>query len=283
MQYEILDLSHQSLLESKFKVLDLPLSEYSFANLYLFRKIHDYHILKDEDEVFIRGLTRDKIPFIMPTSPPYQIQDQSWSKALQYAQVVFPILESWIDFFSERIIESWYEDADSDYLFKISKMAKYSGRHLDGKRNQVQQFLKNFEARVENLSSQFLDAHLILDHWQATQAHQGKTDYESCQEAIDNMSQLKLSGIIVYANDLPAGLIIGEQINSNCATIHFSKADHSIKGIYQYLFQEYAKRIEKKCSWINLEQDLGIPSLRMAKISYQPDLLIKKWRIRLKR
>jgi hypothetical protein len=72
-QEEPLSFIHHPLLKEKFAHLPLHLSEYSFANLYLFRALHQYRVLRHEEETFIKGITREGTSFIMLTTPPQQI------------------------------------------------------------------------------------------------------------------------------------------------------------------------------------------------------------------
>jgi hypothetical protein len=281
MQIERLDLSHQTLLEAKFRQLDLSLSEYCFSNLYLFRQIHQYEVIKLEEEIFIKGLTRDKIPFIMLTTHPTKLPMQLIKQALSHAQILFPIPEEWITFFDKWILQASFNEDDTDYLYTQAKLSTFPGRHLDSKRNQVHQFLDHYEVKIEDLSQKFEDAQQILDLWlKEHEENPSESDYFSCQEAILHFLRLHLEGKIVYVNQQPVGFTIGEWISKNYYAIHFAKASRSIKGLYQYLIQESAKAL-KENSWMNFEQDLGIPALRYSKLSYQPDLLLKKWRLKL--
>jgi uncharacterized protein len=280
MQIEPLDFTHQHLLEGKFRQLNLPLSEYSFANLYLFRQIHRYEVLTLDGKIFIKGLTRDQIPFIMLTDHPAQIPFQTMQKASEQAQVIFPIPENWLSLFEKQLVQASFKEAESDYLYATSKFATYAGRHLDGKRNQVKQLLKEHEVRSEPLLQQLEDAQRILDDWQKGHA-ETETDFLACQEAIQNFHRLNLQGRITSVNQEPAGFSIGEWLSMGCYVVHFCKTAHPTKGLYQYLYQDLAQTLEGNYQWINLEQDLGIASLRYSKLSYQPNFLLKKWRLEL--
>lgn len=281
MHIEPLNFSHQSLLEPKFRQLNLPISEYSFANLYLFRHIHHYEVIQLNNETFIKGMTRDQISFIMPTSSPAEIQDSILQKVLSLSSILFPIPDNWFNLLGKKIIESSFNEDDNDYIFTVLKLATYPGRHLDSKRNQLKQFLNHYEITKKDLASHIHDAQHILDQWQNEREDHNQTDYYSCQEALHYLERLHLHGFIVYANQEPVGFIIGEWSSKDYFTAHFSKGLKAIKGIYQYLFNELGKSLEGSCSWINLEQDLGIPAIRKSKLSYQPDRLVKKWRVTL--
>lgn len=279
MHSEALNLSHQQILNSKFDELNIPLSEYSFANLYLFREIHSYKVLKIENEIFLKGMTRDKISFVMPTSQLAQISSSILQQALATSEIIYPIPESALHSVEKWLVNASFKEEESDYIYSVSKLSTYKGRHLDGQRNLVKHFLKAYTVYCEEISNQFIDMHHILEAWQAEHEDESQTDFAACKEAIQYFDCLKLYGHIVYVNQKPAGFIIGEWTPRNYFTVHFAKAGRTIKGIYQYLFQKLAKSVESRCSWINLEQDLGIPAIRYAKLAYHPDFLMKKWRL----
>lgn len=284
MLIEPLNLSHQNLLEHKFRELTPLLSEYSFANLYLFRQLHRYHVIHCQEEVFIKGITRDHCSFIMFTSYPPKISLDSIQSLLSNGEILFPIPENWLPFLERFLVQASFKEEDSDYLFATSKLAHFPGRHLSKKRNLVKQLLNTHEVKGESLSkNQLKDAQQILEHWRQEHSETYlKTDYLACQEAIQNFENLHLHGRIIYVDQLPAGFTIGEWISKDCYVVHFSKGLRTIKGLYQYLYQELAQSIEGNCLWINLEQDLGLEDIRHAKHSYLPDQLLRKWRVKLR-
>ena len=66
MVEEPLSFGHKSLLSELLRASSSPLSEYSFANLYLFREKHAYSVLLGE-ELFIRGKAYSGRDYVMPT------------------------------------------------------------------------------------------------------------------------------------------------------------------------------------------------------------------------
>jgi hypothetical protein len=283
MQNEPLNLHHQELLETKFSALNLPLSEYSFANLYLFRTLHHYEVLGSNIDIFIKGMTRDKVPFVMLTSPPWSYSVNSIHSALKYADILFPIPESWLSFFEKELTQASFKDEESDYLFALKKLAYYPGRNLSKKRNLVKQLQAQHKIQSAILIDHTEHAIEILEKWrQDHHENPGETDYEACLEAIQNCQQLRLNGRIIYIDDQPAGFTIGEIISNDCYVIHFCKGLRNIHGLYQYLYQDIAQSVVRSCSWINLEQDLGLPALRNSKHSYLPDRYLVKWRLKLR-
>jgi uncharacterized protein len=86
----------------------------------------------------------------------------------------------------------------------------------------------------------------------------------------------------LYVDQEPGGFIIGEPLHSKLYGLHFAKARKEFKGIYPYLYQAFARSLPDHYSEWNMEQDLGVETVRKSKLSYHPDRLIKKWRVRFR-
>lgn len=284
MHHEELSLDHQSLLEQKFKDLEINISEYSFANLFLFRKIHDYSIVPFAEEIFVKGKTREGLVYWMPTTDPKRWSHQFMKELAGLQVCLYPLPEEWLIYFEAWLDEYSFSEAESDYLFSCSKFASYAGRRLSKKRNLVTQLLARHTVLFRSLSRMDSeDVRKILEHWQrAEKEGKDQTDYYSMMEAFELREILGLQGREYFVDDLPAGLIIGEWLNSRCFVVHFAKARKDFHGLYQWMYQDLAKSIADQAEYINLEQDLGIPQLRQSKHSYQPDRLIHKYLVKLR-
>ena len=90
--------------------------------------------------------------------------------------------------------------------------------------------------------------------------------------------RLKIAGI--YVDSKLEAFTMGELINSNMALIHIEKANPNIRGLYPYINQQFILNEFENVEFVNREEDLGIPGLRKAKLSYHPDILLKKYVIK---
>jgi hypothetical protein len=283
MQTEKLSLKHKDLLHQRLRNITVPLSECTFPNLYLFRKSHDYEVILDK-EVFIRGRSYDGHIFLMPTADVRTLDIAYLKELMRDVDFLFPIPEEWLPAFSPDEFEITFAEGDADYLYTVLKMSTFAGRRLHKKRNLLKQFVEAHAHDARPLTNDRLnDARFILNEWLAmTKMNADETDYGACLEALDRYEELILCGGIYYADREPAGFVLGEELNGETFVLHFAKARTKFKGVYQSMFNNFAKILPPKYKYLNLEQDLDKENLRIFKSSYVPDLMLKKARVRLK-
>ena len=283
MLTEKLGLQHKDVLTPLLKEAQAGLSEYTFANLYLFRGNHDYEVIKDRI-IFIKGKSYDHQTYLMPTVDLRTVDLSLLKEFLKSVDFLFPIPEPWLTAFPSGQFEIAFNEGDADYVFTVEKMSTYKGRNLHKKRNLLAQFLKLYTHDALPLTQERLDqARFILDDWQATSGmNAADTDYAACREALDRYDELVLCGGIYYAEGEPAGFVLGEEVSDETFVLHFAKARTRFKGIYQFMFNNFAKILPPKYKDLNLEQDLDKENLRVFKASYVPDVMMRKARVRLK-
>ena len=284
MQIEKLGLKHKDLLSQRLKNITVPLSEYTFPNLYLFRKNHDYDVIID-GEVFIRGRTYDGHVYLMPTVDVRTLDVAALKALMASVDFLFPIPEEWLSAFSPERFDITFAEGDADYLYTVEKMSTYAGRKLHKKRNLMKQFNELYTSEARPLTNEHLDqARAVLDGWLVeTGLDAEQTDYGPCREAIDRYEELVLCGGMYYAEGEPAGFVLGEEVNDETYVLHFAKALTKFKGVYQFMFNNFAKILPPKYKYLNLEQDLDKENLRIFKSSYVPDAMVKKARVMLRR
>jgi hypothetical protein len=281
---EPLNLSHQQLLSTRFAAMQIGLSQYTFANCYLFRDTHAYEVVKGED-VYLIGKTRDQITYLMPTT---SVDQFFWGEIVELmgsCDILYPIPEEWLSRFDPKQFTSTHLDRQSDYIYGLEKMRHYPGRALSSRRN----LLHQFEAQVDATGSlitpeRISDAMVVLETWHLHR-HRDEVgdDFTNCKEGLELWDQLNMKGMIFYDGSQPIGIIIGEAITKTMFVIHFAKGDVAYKGIYPYMYQQIALQLDDQFEWINMEQDLGLAGLKQAKMAYQPDKMGVKLRVELKK
>ena len=283
MKIEKLGIEHKNLLVRLLKNIAQPLSEYTFPNLYLFRQNHDYEVIFDQ-EIFIRGRSYEGHTYLMPTTDLREIKPAYLREMMRTAEYLFPIPEAWLSIFDPDEFEITFSDGDADYVYTVEKMSTYKGRNLHNKRNLLKQFVEGYSHDAKPLTNGRIDeARFILNDWMAaSEVNPADTDFAPCLEALARLDELALCGGIYYADNEPAGFVLGEELNDETFALHFAKARIKFKGVYQYMFNNFAKILPPKYKYLNLEQDLDQVNLRAFKSSYLPDAMVRKARIKLR-
>ena len=140
MRYEDLVFRHEALLKERLEPLGDGLSEYSFSNLYLFRKAHGYKVLFDE-KIFISGKTYDGLSYLMPLFDLHEVGKDYLIKVIGAFDFFFPISGRMLKNLDHSFFHASYNMDDSDYVYSAEKFKTYRGRKLSEKKNLMKQFL----------------------------------------------------------------------------------------------------------------------------------------------
>jgi hypothetical protein len=262
-------------------------SEFTFADLYLFRRRYEYQVSKIEDKTFIISGTeaphgtggKSRTFFSTPCAAP--------GKGV--LEELFKTHDFWKNISDAVLIparahlEEWdigiNEDRDNfDYLYLRTDLAELSGKKYHKKRNLVNQFLSAYPDHEEKpfTAKRIPDALEVLERWREDKGADG--DYAAAREALELSGELGLRGAVYYIGGKPAGWCLGEAIaGGKMFAVHFEKGVDEYKGIYQFINQSFAASLPRYFTLINREQDLGDEGLRQAKMTYRPSGFVRKY------
>jgi uncharacterized protein len=269
-------LAHRPLIEPLLQALSLPLSEYSFANLYLFRAIHRYRVML-HPVPHVLGITYDGAPHAMPL---LRLDRTDVDILLARATCIYPVTEQAAGEAAALGLRCHWNDDDSDYLYDSRKLAVLEGRTLRPKRLQAAAFASEMRPMSAPLTAGNVgDAQQVLELW-SSQVDRPKTetDYAECREALLEFETLGLTGIVINdGGGRPCGFLMAHSLGQSSVAVQFAKGDRTHAGLYPYMFSQFAA--QSGAAWLNFEQDLGKPGLRRAKRALDPARLIRKYRL----
>ncbi|MDR2632139.1 MAG: phosphatidylglycerol lysyltransferase domain-containing protein [Treponema sp.] len=266
--------------EIQARLFQIPdgVSEYTFANLYLFRNRYRYLLTSHKNSLIISGEREGKRFFMSPCEVPEQEVVRELFKTHRYWK---GIPQSLLTANQERLLQ-WgieiAEDRDNfDYLYLRSDLAQLPGKKYHKKRNLVNAFLNAYTHEEQPLSADlFPQAMTVLEQWRKDKGEDG--DYYAAKEALERFTTLGMQGSIYYINGKPAAWCLGEALaQGRIFAIHFEKALDAYKGIYQFMNQTFAASLAAHYTYINREQDLGDEGLRQAKMTYRPWGFVRKY------
>lgn len=178
-----------------------------------------------------------------------------------------------------------------DYLYEGEALRNLSGKKLHKKKNHLNAFVKEYEGRYEYRKlccSDRQDVWQFLDLWreQKGDGAEEHLDYEveGIHEILKNCFSLNIRmGGIYIDGHLEAFSIGSYNALEQMAVIHIEKANPEIRGLYQFINQQFLIHEFPEAVLVNREDDLGLEGLRRAKMSYNPVGFARKYSVVQKR
>ena len=180
--------------------------------------------------------------------------------------------------------EPYFNEDSSDYLYDGEAMRTLAGNSLHKKRNHVNKFMRLYpDYEYATLTSKDMDECLsLVTQWCISKDldpdNCAESDFNMIRRLFDDFDKLEIHGGLIRTGGIVKAFSIGSLGNANRAYIHFEKADPEIHGIYSAINQLVLQNEFPAVEAVDREEDLGIPGLRKAKQSYEPIMLIKKYK-----
>lgn len=275
-------LSDKPLLDAVFADLQPCVSELTFAGLYLFRKAHDYSLSVAGNSIVVLGKGYDGLPRFLP--PLRGDVSASLEQLLGAGLMLYGADSSFAESFlcDESLLVTVDRDS-SDYLYLRRDLAELPGNRYHKKKNRINYFTSRHDHTVELFSESLAPACLdLLKEWVAVSARGGDGDSsgfesEAAAESLMLAGQLGLEGVVVLVDGKVKAFALGERLNSKTSVCHFEKSDPFMEGVSQLVDREFNRLLFADCTYVNREQDLGLPGLRTAKLSYHPVEMVDKF------
>lgn len=189
----------------------------------------------------------------------------------------------------EKYLVKEQEDL-KDYLYDGDAMRTLAGKKLHKKKNHLNAFMKEYEGRYEYrrlCCSDRYDVWDFLSTWRETKGDEVDEhldpEVEGIHEILKNCSDLNVRMGGVYVDGKLQAFTIGT-FNSleNMAIIHIEKANPEMRGLYQFINQQFLINEFPDVTLVNREDDLGLEGLRKAKMSYNPVGFARKYYVEQK-
>lgn len=175
-----------------------------------------------------------------------------------------------------------------DYLYESGKLTKLAGRKLQAKRNHISKFERTYTYTVRSLSKPEMREecyHMVSTRWLENHGEVDQSivdELRAIRRTFDNWDELGFVGMLVCVENELTAFTVGEIVDENLAIVHFEKGDISYHGVYSVINQLFVSQYLSDVKYVNRQEDAGVEGLRKAKLSYQPDLMVKKYRVRKK-
>ena len=183
----------------------------------------------------------------------------------------------------------FHPDRDScDYIYNINELASLPGRKFQRKRNHLNRFCQNHpECQMVAIDEKLLpQVKAMAEAWYEKRMeldpnNDFQLEQRALNRALEKWDELGLEGAVLMENGQVLAMTAGSFLSETTFDVHFEKALEDVDGAYAAINQAFAAHLHGKypaLRFLNREDDLGLPGLRKAKLSYCPDhLVVKFW------
>ena len=197
-------------------------------------------------------------------------------------------LDTFNSIFSEEFSQNESRE-DFEYLYLTEKLKNLSGKKFHSKRNHISAFSKSYNWSYESMTTDILpEVFEMADKW--TEEMKKITDdtksieveNKALKEYLPFMKELNLRGGCIRVDGKIIAFTFGSPINNKVFDIHVEKALPEFRTAYTLINREFILNELLDFEYVNREDDMGLEGLRKAKLSYHPDILLKKYVIKYK-
>ena len=292
-----IELAHKPVYDNLFSRTRPQLSDYTFANTYIWRDCIHIHwrMLHDSLCVFANGEEGLSLLF-----PPL---GGDFVAALAEAMAICRGFNAdagiaatpRVEYINESLLElmppgSMIRPMSGDYVYATRSMIDLSGSDLGSKRSARNHFARNHAPRSEVLEPRHVGLCLeMLRRWEVQVEDSSDNSQRSVclrrakeivatECALRNFEALQLRGMVLWAGEHLAGFTLGEELGGGEAcSILIEKTDRSFRGSANYIFWDFCRSAWAHTTWCNVGDDWEVPSLAWTKQSYRPAHRLAKW------
>lgn len=310
-EFRALELRDKERLQPYFWKIQPDISDRCFTNLFIWQKFYNIQISQFKGNICLfssSNTTPEKEFFFPPLRQGNVMETLDACFDFMLSRNIQPIIRR----ASEKFVQTHLNNQNryvakedlniSDYIYRAEDMINLRGRRYNGQRN----FIKRFKQNYPSYSTEFLNRENIPEcirfnnEWlenkllalsQKLDIHSDtppdtvvflKAETETARKILVNFERLDLTGLAVRIDGSIRAFTVGQRLNNRTALIHIEKAVHNYLGLSQFLSQTFCEYAWADCKYINRMEDLGIESLRKAKLALGPHHMAKKYTIILK-
>jgi hypothetical protein len=295
INFKTVQLEDKPVIDTYFRMKRYQASECTFTNLYLWRDSYNVRWAVVNDMLCVTMSWGGNTFFLPPFGKDENI-GKSMEAMVEYSQ------STNLDFLLKGATEEtvhvieralpgrfdFQRDRDNDdYVHLTSELKELKGRKFSSKTNHIHFFKNHYpDYRFVPLTRE-ITKDCIGTAYQWYVKHMGQDEllrweFAAVKDALEHFEELGLRGGALLIYGKVEAFSLGEPLNEDMCVIHIEKGNSDIRGIYQVINQECCLHCWPEFTFVNREEDMGIPGLRKAKLSYRPVKMIEKYDVTLK-
>ena len=179
---------------------------------------------------------------------------------------------------SEFVIKAEAVRSQYDYIYRRTELAALLGGKWQAKRNHIHRFQADFpDFEYRPLSPDLFDeCRRLTEIWQNEKEENDtiSTERQVMERVFSHWEALDMSGGAIFVEGRMVAFTYGAAVTDDTFDVCVEKADRCVEGAFAIINQQFARHLPEQYIYLNREEDMGIPGLRKAKLSYHPDILL---------
>ena len=291
MDFKKVTLQDRPIINSHLNVWQMDNSEYCFTNMFIWQTSWHVKYAVEDDVLYLWAQYKNQSPFFYTPLPKKVTDDICGPIRKIFACANENGWKLKIRAITERtkgIIEKSCKNKFTfssnpnleDYIYSTQDLIELAGKKYHGKRNHINKFLDMYKYEYILLTPQIVpECIAFYDEWASKRDETVslKEERAALVLALENMEALNLKGCAIRIQGKIEAFTVGEMINNTDVIIHIEKANDEINGLYTFINQQFLQREWNHTTFVNREEDMGLPGLRKAKQSYHPVRMVKKY------
>ena len=165
-----------------------------------------------------------------------------------------------------------------DYIYRRADLAALQGGLFKAKRNHVNRFCAEHpDFEYHALTPELFDeCRHITSVWREEKEVSETIDAERrvMETVFTHWEELEMLGGCIFVDGRMVAFTYGSAVTTDTFDVCVEKADRNIEGAFAIINQQFAEHMPEQYIYMNREEDMGLPGLRKAKLSYHPEILL---------
>lgn len=268
--------------------------EYAFVNIYMWKGIYHTKIAKFDDFLVARSEMK-RLHYLFPSGKGElkPVIDAILLDAQEVGKepVLFSLTEEEKSKVEELYPNKFVFDnprGETDYIYESEKLANLAGKKMQKKRNLCSRFERsNPDWEFHEITPESIKEIMEFNNeWCKLYDNRGdegiQDEHIAIELACTHYKELKLKGGYITTNGKIVAFSFGSPLNDEIFVMHVEKALYDVTGAYNIINREMARNFCGDYKYINRENDVDEEGLRIAKLSYHPEILVDKYTAELK-
>jgi len=296
-EFKSICLEDKALFNRYFESINYRICDFSFANLFCWQPQYQTSYAIIDNFLVIQFTCDDGLPcYMMPVGEGNM--RELLLKLIHYSKnknerfrihaitiEMFELLNSALPTtFLFKPLRDYFE-----YIYLSSDLIELKGKKYQQKRNHINRFKIQYPSFVyqsmslvhisacKELYEKWMKQHLEKNPDSAIQGEK-----QAVFRALDNFLELELEGGCLFVDGVLVAFTMGQAVTQDTFVVYIEKALNNYQGAYQVINNQFLLHEASKYTFVNREEDLGIPALRQAKMSYHPYKFLERGSVCLK-